>query len=125
MKRDLDLVRIILLAVEASPAGIMLRNREIEAPGFDPAVVSEHVQLLTEADFLKATISREINPSGARECHIFGLTWQGHEYLDAVRNQEVWTKTKQSLAKVGGSAALEVVKQIASAIIKQHLGLPG
>lgn len=125
MRRDLDLIRTILLAVEAAPAGTMIRNTNIEAPGFEPVAVSEHVQLLTDAGYLDANISAELNPSRPRECHIHGLTWQGHDYLDTVRSPEIWMNTKQALAKAGGSAALEVVKQVASALMKQQLGLPG
>jgi len=75
MRRDLDLIRTILLAVEAAPAGTMIRNTNIEAPGFEPVAVSEHVQLLTDAGYLDANISAELNPSRPRECHIHGLTW--------------------------------------------------
>jgi hypothetical protein len=121
MKRDLDLVRDILIAVEAVPAAQTIRNSDI-APEADPFVVSEHIQLLESAGFLNAIISRELGNSRPRTCVIQGLTWEGHEYLDAVRSPEIWTKTKQALAKVGGSAGLEVIKQLASAIIKQQLG---
>ncbi|HEX7908280.1 MAG TPA: DUF2513 domain-containing protein [Paraburkholderia sp.] len=31
-------------------------------------------------------------------------TWAGHDFLDSVRGQEVWEKTKAAAAKVGDSA---------------------
>ena len=37
----------------------------------------------------------------------------GHDYLDSVRDPKVWTKTKSVLENVGGSAAIEVVKDVA------------
>jgi Hypothetical protein (DUF2513) len=123
MKRDLDLVRTILLAVEEAPAGTTIPNTRIEIPGSDPIIVSEHIQLLEAAGLLEATISGEIGPKGPRTCYIRGLTWQGHDYLDAVRNVEIWAKTKTALLKVGGTAGFEIIKQLASAIIKQQLGI--
>jgi hypothetical protein len=48
--------------------------------------------------------------------------------LDSVRSPEVWKKTKTTLEKVGGGAALAVVKEIASKImaelISKYIGPP-
>jgi hypothetical protein len=38
----------------------------------------------------------------------------GYDYLDTVRDPKVWSQTKSVLENIGGSAALEVVKEIAA-----------
>ena len=56
------------------------------------------------------TIRNSLDISGA----IIRVTNSGYDYLDTVRDPKVWSQTKSVLEKVGGSAALEVVKDIAA-----------
>lgn len=55
------------------------------------------------------------------------LTWLGHEFLDAARDDGRWEKAKSAISKVGGWS-FEVVKHIlvelAKDAIKSSLGLP-
>ena len=51
------------------------------------------------------------------------MTWEGHEFLDAVRSDTVWAQVKQKAAEQGGSLPLELVKLLANALLKKHLGL--
>ncbi len=57
----------------------------------------------------------------------FTVTWAGHDYLDAVRDQGVWDKTKSAVAETGGNASLEIVKALALGFLKkkisQHTGI--
>lgn len=123
MKRDFDLIRAILLSVEAAEPGANVKNSGIDAPGKDSVAVSEHVELLTKSGFLEATISQEIAPQGPRSFFIWGITWHGYEYLDSIQDPNVWLKTKQKMAQVGGSASMEMVKTIASQVVKDMLGM--
>lgn len=125
MQRDLDLVRTILLTVEAAPAGATVRNSDIQPEGVEPIVVSKHIELLLDAGFLNAIVSKTMAPTTRpRQCIITELTWSGHDYLDSVKNEQVWSQTKKALVKVGGTAGFEIVKQLAGSILKQQLGLP-
>ena len=46
------------------------------------------------------------------------LTYAGHEFLDAVRDGEVWRRTKEGAAKAGG-AGLKLMLQLGVAYGKQ------
>jgi len=50
------------------------------------------------------------------------LTWHGHEFLDSVRDEGVWSSIKVALKPVG-SASFEVVKSLAVAVLSSKLGL--
>jgi len=52
------------------------------------------------------------------------LTWAGHDFLDAARNDTVWNSAKEKLISVGGSASLEILKALLVQTAKQLLGLP-
>jgi hypothetical protein len=51
------------------------------------------------------------------------LTWQGHEFLDSVRDPDIWQKTKARVAPVA-TAAFGVMLEVAKAEIRKKLGLP-
>jgi Hypothetical protein (DUF2513) len=49
-----------------------------------------------------------------------GLTWAGHDYLDAVRDPEIWKKVRQTTDAAGGFT-LELVKDLAKGFIKTQI----
>jgi hypothetical protein len=123
MKRDLDLMREILLTIEASNGPVYL---PLPAdPPRPPGDVALQVQLLKDAGYIQAEFSpirESLDIVGA----IIRMTNSGYDYLDTVRNPKVWNETKSVLEKIGGSAALEVVKEIAAKfmaeLIKPYIG---
>lgn len=108
MKRDLDLIRRILLALEdEKPESLTGENQEL---------VSYHVQLLLDAEYVKGTVvwDREAKPHGYV---VERITMNGYDYLDSVRDPKVWKETRSLLEKVGGSATLEVVKDVSAKVM--------
>ena len=54
---------------------------------------------------------------------IIGLSWQGHQLLDNVRNDTVWNAVKSKALKLGG-ASLSVISQTAHLIISTLMKEP-
>jgi hypothetical protein len=118
-------MRLILLHVEdgdmdeAHDGWMWARN--------DPFFVESdryQVTLLRQAGFMEAT--DPLLGSGM----IFDrlrITNAGHDYLDAIRSDPVWQRTKEAAQSIGG-ATLEIIKELAVACLKQiareRLGLP-
>ena len=103
MKRDMDLIRKILAETESLPykSGNICR---VEVDGYTPEQVSYHVEILAEANLVKAThLGRETIPHR--------LTWEGHEFLDASRNDTIWKKALE-ISKQAGGVAFEVMKSL-------------
>lgn len=127
MKRDLDLIRDILLDVENwnQPQPIFLEGMSYE--GKNKQEIGYQIDLLKDTGYIDARIVKGGQGVTYETAAILRMTMAGHEYLESVRNPEVWKKTKTTLEKVGGGAALDVVKDIASKIlaelIKMHTGL--
>lgn len=120
MKRDMDLVRELLLKVEEAPADGLDEIENLKIDKFTTQEIFYHIALLKEAGLVEAHINYAND--GPNSAWITRMTWNGHELLDAIRDETVWGKTKEELKKVGGSAGLEVVKQIAIQIGVQLLG---
>jgi hypothetical protein len=123
MNRDMDLVRKIMFAVEeADPE--TLRRKLLSIEGYDAATVAYHVKLMQQADLVEAHVVEPDNQP-PQFAMVYGLTWAGHDWLDATRNETVWAKTKQWVAEKGGGASFDVLKAIALKVASTHFGLPG
>lgn len=118
MTLDKDLIREILLALEADESD-PLYPVDITIPGRTAREISYHVQLLAEAGFVKALdLSSTWQPQR--------LTYNGHEFLDTVRDPEVWRETKEAAKKIGASSVQllwELGKELVKLKAQQHLGI--
>lgn len=114
MKRDMDLVREILLYVSES-------NESVDASVFvdsynDLGKVIYTIDIMNEAGLIKASIQRAFQ-KGYVSASINFLTWSGHDFLDSIRNDKVWKEVKKTISKVAGSVSLSIIKQIAEKIL--------
>lgn len=122
MKRDMDLIRQIMLAVETSN-GPTIRK----LPPFDDRseeVIAEHARLAFDAGLLEGTKFQPL--SGPPQFANIGLTWRGHEFLEQTRDPEIWEKTKVAAGKVG-SSSLPLLMELAAGYVKAKaasLGIP-
>jgi hypothetical protein len=117
----MDLVRAILLKVEESEP-FTVNEKSFSDAGYDPFDVARHVELMEEARLLEAGIARA-SGAGAIAARIERLTWPGHDFLDSVRSDTVWQKTKATILEKVGSASFDVIKAVATAVALKSLGL--
>jgi hypothetical protein len=114
----MDLIRKLLLTIELHPFTAALENPRIE--GYEAETVDHHVHLLWKAGLVDA---EDIGYTGAhRAAAARALTWDGHEALAALRNETVWARTKELLAKAGG-ASVSIMLDLAKQVAKEQLGL--
>jgi len=120
MKRDMDLVRNILLKAESFPAGppMLYRVGEVE-----DLVLLYHLEMLIEAGLLRGKISRSQGTRGDI-IGISGLTWEGHEWIETVRSDSVWETTKATLLANDGPLTFALTKAVATRMHRVRLGLP-
>lgn len=106
MKRNMELVKEILSEVEARFDGG--RPIELDIDGHSPEEISYHVMIMAEGGLLDAidASARDFDWRARR------LTWQGHEFLAAARNDTVWRKALQLVKDKGASVPFEVLKQL-------------
>jgi hypothetical protein len=120
MKRDMELVRAILIAMEAHPTGYA--PPDLSIPGYDETEVGYHVHLMHEGELVTAF---EAAPFGAETPVAIPLTitWKGHEFLDAVRNDTVWAKVKTIVKERGSPLPFTVLQALALKYLAAHFGL--
>jgi len=123
MKRDMDLIREMLLKLEGEPLDGNLYQVDPVQLGIrdrSPEELSYHLLLLIDGGL----VDGERDQSGGFVLQ--KLTWRGHEFLDDIRSPEIWRKTKDGAGKVG-RASLDFMWEIAKAygkhLAKEKLGL--
>jgi len=110
MKRDMDLVRKILIKLEDySPDDEI---NQIECEGYSPEETAYHVYLLKDAHLIIANIFMNNNSIGPKEYKIYGLTWAGHDFLEASRDETRWKQAKEVVIKMGSGASFDVLKSV-------------
>ena len=124
MERNWDIIRDILIKIEALDSA----NKPLHLSDFPPDKANEysyHAELLLEAGLVEGQMHRTMRQE-AQTFMIRRLTWEGHEFLDTIRNDNVWSKTKKSFVKGGLSMTFDLVKgvatDVAAAFLKQTIG---
>lgn len=121
MKRHLKLYRDILLYVEehGDPRRTQMYFRaEEETPDLSewPAeIVAGHADVMVKAGFLEGGTQTSMN-GGIIAVGVNGLTHEGYDFLDDLRNETVFRKTMGKVGEVLGTASLATVKAVAQGV---------
>jgi len=120
MKRDLNLVRMILLDIESSPSGTPIREFTYE--GRSQPEILEHVALLLDADYIDGVLAKNGMgmPAG---CLVRRMTWAGQEFLAKAKNDTVWKKVMAQAEEKGMSTSMAVITGLLEAAAKKCAGL--
>lgn len=119
MKRDMDLIRKILLAIEESPEGWAPR---LEIENYSDVAIGYHAYLLIDAGLAHRDDATPMG-SEAPEGLITHLTWEGHEFAEAARDDNRWNQAMGVVAEKGGDVTLDVMKQLLVSLMRGSLGL--
>ena len=125
MKRDMELIRDLLLKIEGgqrsfevlSPKSASILCIEQEEPLTKEKAdqLEYHLGLLDDAGYLK-----EFERASGGVVYVSGLTMSGHDFLDSIRDPDVWHKTKQATTATG-SWTLGILKDLATAYAKAKI----
>lgn len=116
MKLDKDLVREILLALEKDD-GDPFGWKDLTFDDHTQEEVAYHVCILAEGGFL---IAMDLSTMDGADWRSQRLTYDGHEFLDTIRDNQVWKLTKET-AKKAGVGGLKVLVEVGKSYAKQKL----
>ncbi len=113
MKRDMELVRKILMSLE-DPSSVTLGE-------FNNATLSYHRLLILQAGLARGFDATTLD--GPADAVLDSLSWAGHDFLDAARNETVWKKTMNKIKETGVGATIEIAKALTKKYTMELLGL--
>ena len=117
MKRDMDIIRKIIMATAALPYGRTLDKLD----DVSPEIFVTHVIWLREARLVEAE-AQAGGGSFAQYAVVFRLTWDGCEFADAIQDDTLWARAKTVALKPGISFTFDTLKEWLKAEITH--GLP-
>jgi Hypothetical protein (DUF2513) len=117
MKRDMDLIRELLLQIEGSKTNfatcpVMEQGRPDREEAWR---LGEHLHLLQEAKIIDATIN-----AAAGNVNVQRITWKGYDLLDSIRDPKIWEKTKNGVEGAGGFT-VDLQTDLAKGLVKKQI----
>jgi DNA-binding transcriptional ArsR family regulator len=118
MKRNMDLVRDILFRLEEKSDPVeWLRPDDVKE--YSPSEVGYHIKLMYEAGLIEA---EDCTTSDSPLAWIaYHPTWEGHDFLEAARNEGIWSKAKSIIASKGGSMTFEILKHLLVKLVEDNI----
>ena len=109
MKRDNEYLRDLLLEIEESEEHLYLVVMTLGA-GLDQEKKWFHVQLLCDQGYLFQESKRA-----------YRLTAQGLDFIESVRDEGIWNRTKAAIGETGGNVTLEILSSLARGFLKKKI----
>jgi hypothetical protein len=119
MQRNMDLIRAILLDIEATqvpPGGFLGFSSDGTSPveGYTAADCLYNLRTAIDGGLVRA------GKDHGMMIAVHGLTWKGHDFLDQVRDPEIWRITKEGASKAGGFS-LDLLAALAKGFLKNKI----
>ena len=121
MKRDMNLVRKILQWAEQQEHGFTGGNPKFD--NISEEVIDHHIYLMNDAGLIDAVDSTNLS-STSPTALMSNISWRGHEFLDASRDETIWNKAKDTILKPAAGVAFDVLLEWLKIETKKKLGLP-
>jgi len=121
MKRDMNLVRSILLTMEEHEHGRAPRPFTVE--GFSEEEVGYHIHLMGQAGLLKVAGTTSMSSPSPKAIPVY-ITWDGHEFLDLSREPSRWKQAVAKIKDTGGAMTISILSDVLLALAKKALAIP-
>ena len=122
MKRDIELVRKILLFFEEKED-----PKPVEIPpidGYNDFTIKTHLVMMHDAGLIRCEPVRSSSSDRVIYVLPFELTWAGHDFVQTMRDDNLWKKAKELVIKPGASWSFDILKEWAKIEVKKRLGMP-
>lgn len=121
MKRNPELIRNILLKIEANPPAQPMPS--LECAGHTPEEVLEHVMLLKDGGFIEAFVEGFEGPCFPAQFWIYRMPWVGQEFLAKARNDTLWKKVVAQAEEKGMPTSISIINSLLEAAAEKYVGI--
>lgn len=131
MKLDYDCVRDLLLTLEEE----LQFDDSMEHPTVTSDNINSHPFISKYTEQQLAYASLKLEEAGYIDAYFIpgddkyngalysSITFEGHQYLDSIRSDNVWINVKSKIASIGGSISFTIIRSLAEKYILLQLGL--
>lgn len=119
LERDMELIFSILKKVTSSDID-EVTFQKIEIDGYDNKIVGYHLYLMEQASLVKIVCPKSMKGPIWDRIVFNEITWEGHEFLDALKNDTVYSKFKKVLNEKGKSIPFKVAEELLLKLSSAH-----
>lgn len=120
MKRDMELIRKLILSIEDHPSAWAPADLSID--GYTQEQIAYHAYLLVDAGLATGVDVTHLN-SPAPAYRILHLTWAGHEFADACREENIWRKAMDTVKRTAGTVSFQILKELLVNVLREAVGV--
>ncbi len=122
MKRDYHLIRELLRTLEEKTNPGHMTAEDFHIEGYQKLQIGDHLRQLYEAGFISGEAIRSTTtPERIIDVWPFDLTWQGHEFIAAARNDSVWKKVRSNLGDRFAAVPFSVLTSLLIAELNRQI----
>ena len=118
MKRNMQLIRMVMLAAEKNKDPYELVDPKFE--GHNETEISYHIALLDDAGLLHG---QDRSAIGVFRWSAGALSWAGHEFVEAARDEAVWKEALDIAGNSDNGAVFEVLQKALIQVLEKRAGL--
>ena len=119
MRREFDHIRELLFQIEKG--GPEIDNYEnISLVEMSETQAGYALRLMYQKGLISELVSHEFGIPEFNTFYDISMTWEGHDLLDSIRDDEIWKKTKEGAAAAGGFT-FDLVKALARGFVKKKI----
>lgn len=119
IRLNIDCIRDILLYIESNTnfekSLLDVDTLVNSLKNYDADTLYYHIKMISQANLVD-----KVSFADSRPFFISSLSWEGHEYLDNIRDTKIWTMLKDKTNKLS-SISLKVLISLAPKLIEQYL----
>ena len=122
MNRDMDLVRKILIELAESEFYSDMSLPRIE--GYSEDKIHHHVLIMRDAGllfFAEGMIKDGV--LGPQEDLQIRMTWEGHEFLEKIRDEKIWRSIVNKTKEKTGGLSFDIIKALLIATLTRAVGV--
>lgn len=122
MRLNIDCIRDILLTIESAKFNQTFTLPELckELSKYNKDEIHYTCAKLCEGKYLDAVMKPYPGKVVPAIIRINGLTYEGHKFVDTIRDSKIWAKTKSKIGQLA-SVSLNVVEAVAGQAITELL----
>ena len=131
MKLNHDCIRAMLLTLEQELSyneSLIIQEIDLDQMCGFPLManysredIAYSAEKMSEAGFI--SYSPRYADNSLYDAFFEDITYEGHQYLDAIRQDTIWNKIKLKMASSGGSLTFSLIQALGIAFLKSQLGL--
>ncbi|OCX64828.1 hypothetical protein BFM98_07255 [Lysinibacillus sp. AR18-8] len=119
MKLNFDAIRELLLVIEEQPRNINLNQviSDTRLKEFEPNDLGYALEKMIESRLLIGQVAKS---KMGINFYIDSISLEGHRFIDTIRNDTLWNKTKAVMTRTGATA-ISILMSTASDIFNKYI----